>query len=172
MVANKIVSLLTGVRLDDIGCATKVFRRRIADEIPFKGEIHRLYAAHAYLSGFAVKQIDVSHFSRRYGKSSYGLSRVPKFVLDVTLLRLRHKALKNPFYLLGFTSISMIGVGVFMWLAALLLKLNHFKDYLDGALTVGGLICVLFGIALLVLSVTFESLVYSNARTLNGNHQN
>lgn len=171
IVANRIVSLFTGIRLDDIGCATKVFRRHIADEIPFKGEIHRLYAAHAYLSNFSVIQIDVSHFPRRYGKSSYGLSRIPKFVLDITLLRLRHKALKNPFYLLGFTSILMIGTGVLMWLAALFLKLNQLKDYLDGALTVGGLLCVLIGIALLVLSVTFESLFYSNARTLNGIHQ-
>ena len=158
LMANRLIKLIVGSPFKDLGCGTKVFRRVVADEIPFSGEIHRLYAAHAHLTGFQVIEIDVTHRARRYGNSNYGYERVLKFLLDLTLLRLRHLAARNSYYFLGFSSLAMVLFGITLWLFAASLKFFDIKDHFDGALTIGGLMCILLGFSMLMITTSLEVL--------------
>ena len=158
LLANRIVKMLIGSPLRDLGCGTKVFRKIVADEIPFSGEIHRLYAAHAHLTGFKVTEVNVDHRPRRFGKSSYGYERIFKFLLDLMLLRFRHLAARNSYYFLGFLSLMVVLFGLSLWVSAVMLRVLDVKDHFDGALTIGGLLCVLLGFSILMVSTSIEVL--------------
>lgn len=156
LVANQFIKLFVGSPFTDLGCGTKVFRKFVATEIPFSGEIHRLYAAHAHLTGFNVVEMDVEHRKRLFGKSSYGYERIFKFVLDIILLRLRHLAVRNSYYFLGFSSLLIMIFGLGMWVTAALLRILDVKDHFDGSLTIGGLLCILLGFSILMITTSIE----------------
>lgn len=156
LVANHFIKFFVGSPFKDLGCGTKVFRKFVANEIPFSGEIHRLYAAHAHLTGFNVVEMDVVHRRRLFGKSSYGYERIFKFILDIILLRLRHLAVRNSYYFLGFSSLLIIMFGLGMWVIAALLRFLDIKDHFDGSLTIGGLLCILLGFSILMITTSIE----------------
>lgn len=158
LLANRLVKILIGSPLKDLGCGTKVFRKIVVEEIPFSGEIHRLYAAHAHLIGFKVTEVGVDHRPRKFGKSSYGYERIFKFLLDLMLLRFRHLAARNSYYFLGSLSLMVVLVGLALWVSAVLLRVLDVKDHFDGALTIGGLLCVLLGFSILMVSTSIEVL--------------
>jgi glycosyltransferase involved in cell wall biosynthesis len=158
LLANRLVKILIGSPLKDLGCGTKVFRKIVVEEIPFSGEIHRLYAAHAHLIGFKVTEVGVDHRPRKFGKSSYGYERIFKFLLDLMLLRFRHLAARNSYYFLGSLSLMVVLFGFALWVSAVLLRVLDVKDHFDGALTIGGLLCVLLGFSILMVSTSIEVL--------------
>lgn len=158
LLANRLVKILIGSPLKDLGCGTKVFRKTVVEEIPFSGEIHRLYAAHAHLIGFKVTEVGVDHRPRKFGKSSYGYERIFKFLLDLMLLRFRHLAARNSYYFLGSLSLMVVLFGLALWVSAVLLRVLDVKDHFDGALTIGGLLCVLLGFSILMVSTSIEVL--------------
>jgi glycosyltransferase involved in cell wall biosynthesis len=158
LLANRLVKILIGSPLKDLGCGTKVFRKIVVEEIPFSGEIHRLYAAHAHLIGFKVTEVGVDHRPRKFGKSSYGYERIFKFLLDLMLLRFRHLAARNSYYFLGSLSLMVVLFGLALWVSAVLLRVLDVKDHFDGALTIGGLLCVLLGFSILMVSTSIEVL--------------
>ena len=158
LLANRLVKILIGSPLKDLGCGTKVFRKIVVEEIPFSGQIHRLYAAHAHLIGFKVTEVGVDHRPRKFGKSSYGYERIFKFLLDLMLLRFRHLAARNSYYFLGSLSLMVVLFGLALWVSAVLLRVLDVKDHFDGALTIGGLLCVLLGFSILMVSTSIEVL--------------
>ena len=74
-VANALISWITGVRLHDYGCALKVYRREILQDVALYGEMHRFLPALCRWVGATVGELPVSHWPRRRGVSKYGLGR-------------------------------------------------------------------------------------------------
>jgi dolichol-phosphate mannosyltransferase len=146
--ANKIVQIICGIRLNDLGCATKVFHREVAKQIEFRGEIHRVYAAHAYLHGFRVAEMKVNHRERKKGSSKYGYSRVWKFVLDALFLRVQYFFSRRPIYALGSVSLMFLLTSVSVGLAAIFLRILGIKEFIDGTLV--SLSMIMFALAVIL----------------------
>ena len=83
MLANMLISRITGIRLHDFGCTLKAYRRDIMAQVHLYGEMHRFIPALASWVGGSVEEIPVKHHPRRFGKSKYGLSRTLRVVLDL-----------------------------------------------------------------------------------------
>ena len=88
-IANWLISRVTRFPVHDLGCTLKVIRREIAQELELYGEMHRFIPVFAFWEGANVAEIVVNHSARYSGVSKYGLSRVPKVLLDLIFLRIK-----------------------------------------------------------------------------------
>ena len=87
LVANGLISRILGVRIKDFGCGIKAFRADVLRNLPIYGDMHRYIPAMISLVGARTTQIRVNHRPRIRGNSKYGISRVPKVVLDVIAIK-------------------------------------------------------------------------------------
>jgi len=113
MIANKIISLIGGVHLHDLGCSLKAYRRKILKNIRLYGEMHRFIPIYAQWIGASVYEIPVRHFPRKSGASKYGMIRVFKVILDLLVIKFLLSYSQKPIYVFG-------GIGLLMILGALL----------------------------------------------------
>ena len=56
LIANRIISRVTGVRLHDYGCALKLYRAQVIHDLKLYGELHRFIPALAAEVGAQVRQ--------------------------------------------------------------------------------------------------------------------
>ncbi len=75
MIANRLISNVTDVRLHDYGCSLKAYRRDVLQHVRLYGELHRFIPALASQVGGTVTEVPVNHRARQYGRSKYGISR-------------------------------------------------------------------------------------------------
>ena len=71
--------LILGIKIRDIDCAFKVFRRTVFEQIQIRSVgamVNTEILAQATQLGMRIQQVKVSHFPRRYGKPSGAEVRV------------------------------------------------------------------------------------------------
>lgn len=112
IVANRLLSAVTGVKLKDYGCSLKAYRAEYIDAVDLYGEMHRFIPAYAHMVGAKVAEIEVNHRPRTKGKSKYGLSRVLKVLIDLITVKFLTSYAKKPGYLFGGlgTVACMLGI--------------------------------------------------------------
>lgn len=109
ILANKIISLISGVHLHDYGCSLKAYRKEVVDGIKLYGEMHRFIPIYASWAGAKVTEIPVNHHPRTRGKSKYGLSRTFKVIFDLMTIKFMASYQTKPLYVFGtFGLISFI----------------------------------------------------------------
>jgi glycosyltransferase involved in cell wall biosynthesis len=109
ILANKIISWISGVHLHDYGCSLKAYRKEVIDGIKLYGEMHRFIPIYASWAGAKVTEIPVNHHPRIRGKSKYGLSRTFKVIFDLMTIKFMASYQTKPLYVFGtFGLISFI----------------------------------------------------------------
>jgi glycosyltransferase involved in cell wall biosynthesis len=149
MVANRIISMATKVRLHDYGCTLKAMRSEVAKELRLYGEMHRFIPAVASWIGVSVVEQEVNHRPRRFGKSKYGMGRTLRVVLDLITVRFIQSYLVRPmqvFGMLGLVS-GTLGFGICAYLAVE--KLAFHRTLSDRPLLLFGALLIVVGVQLL-----------------------
>lgn len=111
-IANCIIMKLTGVRLHDIGCSLKIYRREIIKKIRLYGELHRFIPLLGRIEGARITEVTVNHHPRRFGRSKYNITRTFKVIMDLTTLNLFLKYLVNPLHFFGRLGLLLNGCGI------------------------------------------------------------
>jgi glycosyltransferase involved in cell wall biosynthesis len=111
MIANKIISVVTGVHLHDYGCTLKTFRKEITEGIQLYGEMHRFIPAIASGVGGELAEVKVNHRPRRFGTSKYGISRTIRVVLDLITVKFLLSYATRPIQVFGLLGILSGGIG-------------------------------------------------------------
>ena len=101
ILANKLISCVTGIYLHDYGCTLKAYRYEVFKYIKLYGEMHRFIPAYAALSGASIVEIEVTHHARQFGKSKYGISRTGRVLLDLMTLKFLGSFGTKPIYAFG-----------------------------------------------------------------------
>jgi glycosyltransferase involved in cell wall biosynthesis len=114
MLANRLISLCTNVRLHDYGCTLKVMTREVAQGIRLYGEMHRFIPALADEFGAKIVEIPVRHRERQFGKSKYGISRTIRVVLDLLTVKFLLGYSKRPIHFFGVIGFVTSGLGAFL----------------------------------------------------------
>lgn len=112
MIANKIISLTTQVKLHDYGCSLKAFRKDVAKNIRLYGEMHRFIPALANLMGVSVAEIPVNHRARVRGISKYGIGRTLRVILDLITVKFLLSYATRPIQIFGLLGAYSGGVGL------------------------------------------------------------
>lgn len=111
MIANRIISWVTGVYLHDYGCTLKIFHRDITQGIKLYGEMHRFIPAIASGMGSRIAEIAVNHRPRRFGTSKYGISRTIRVVLDLLTVKFFLSYATRPIQVFGLFGIICGAIG-------------------------------------------------------------
>jgi glycosyltransferase involved in cell wall biosynthesis len=101
LIANGLISRMTGVHLNDYGCTLKAYRREVLERINLYGELHRFVPALASQVGARVTEIPVNHRPRRAGASKYGIDRTLRVILDLVTVKFLLKYSTRPMQLFG-----------------------------------------------------------------------
>ena len=111
MIANKMISWVTGVNLHDYGCTLKAFKQEVAKNIRLYGELHRFIPAVASWMGVSIAEMPVNHRSRKFGRSKYGISRTIRVLLDLITVKFLLTYSTRPIHVFGLWGILSGVVG-------------------------------------------------------------
>lgn len=163
--ANRLISLISGVHLHDYGCSLKAYHRDVIKGVKLYGEMHRFIPIYASWFGAKVTEIPVTHHPRVHGVSKYGLERVAKVVLDLLVVKFLAKYATKPIYVFGGFGIFNIALATLAGLWAIYLKIFASTSFvqtplplLSVMLTITGLMSILMGLlAEIVMRTYYES---------------
>ena len=156
MIANRLISGATGVRLHDYGCSLKVFRQEVIKPLKLYGEMHRFIPAIASERGVSIAERVVNHRARRFGRSKYGLSRTLRVVLDLVTVKFLLSYSKRPLQIFGLVGVLMGAIGglIMAWLAYV--RLFGHQSIADRPILLLGILLVFTGLQLVTLGLLAE----------------
>jgi len=158
MVANKVISRVTGVELHDYGCALKVYRADIIGGLRLYGELHRFIPALAAEVGAKIVEVPVRHHARTRGESKYGIDRTFRVLLDLLWIKFLMRFLHRPLQAFGGVGLTLGAVG-FITLGWLTFeKLAMGRDIGGRPLLLLGVLLVLIGVQLIATGLIGEIL--------------
>ncbi|MCZ2154574.1 MAG: glycosyltransferase family 2 protein [Bryobacterales bacterium] len=105
---NRVVSAATGLRVHDVNCGFKCYRREVTQSLRLHGEMHRFMPVLAHTHGFRFAEIVVTHHKRRFGKSKYGFLRLFKGFFDLFTVLLLTKFSDRPAHAFGFPATILL----------------------------------------------------------------
>jgi glycosyltransferase involved in cell wall biosynthesis len=148
---NFVTGKMTNVRLHDINCGLKIYRREVVQTIRVYGQRHRFLPVLAAQHGFRVGEKIVRHHPRKYGETRFGPSRFLSGFFDLITLLFLSRYVRRPLHLFG-------GVGLLSFLAGsvICLLLAYERIFLNEYLTNRPLLFL--GILLVIIGVQFISL--------------
>ncbi len=161
VIANSLISHMTGVYLHDYGCTLKAYRREVLDGINLYGEMHRFVPALASQVGAKVAELPVNHFPRLYGKSKYGISRTMRVILDLMTVKFLLAYSTKPIQLFGKWGVYTLGAGFVSGAATLYMKLFEQMSMNRNPLLILTAFLLFMGVQFIVLGLLGEL----NART-------
>jgi len=111
IMANWLISRITGVKLHDYGCTLKAFRYEVVKSIKLYGELHRFIPAIASNIGVSIAEVPVNHRPRIHGKSKYTIFRAVKVVLDIITVKFLLNYSTKPLQIFGLCGLISGGIG-------------------------------------------------------------
>jgi len=159
MIANRLVAKVTGVHLNDYGCALKIYRQEALKDFELYGDMHRFLPIFASMNnGVKITELVVNHHARRFGKSKYGLSRTIKVILDLITIQFFQRFLKYPMRIFGSVGILFLGVGILVGFYLSYVKIMLGESIGSRPLLLFAVLLVLAGIQLIGLGILAEIL--------------
>jgi glycosyltransferase involved in cell wall biosynthesis len=147
-VANRLIGVMTGVKLHDSGCSLKAYRAEILKGTRLYGEMHRFIPALANLMGARICEVEVRHHARQFGQSKYGLKRTLKVLLDLITVKFLADFSTKPLYMFG-------GLGGILFTLAVLAGLETLWEKFCYGVYVHNNPFILIAVFLAILGVNF-----------------
>ena len=118
---NRVVGLMSGVRLHDMNCGLKAYRADIVRGLPLYGELHRFIPVLAHQRGYRIAELPVNHRPREFGRSRYGVQRYLRGFFDLLTVSFIGRYRYRPLHLFGGLGLALglVGVGTLVYLTIL-----------------------------------------------------
>ena len=146
LLANWLISRVTGVKLHDYGCSLKAYRRDVIKNLKLYGEMHRFIPAVASWYGVRVAEVEVAHHPRLKGSSKYGISRTIKVVLDLITVKFLQSFSTKPIQFFG-------PIGILSGFLGFLISLYLSIDKIISGRNIGGRPLLLLGALLIIVGI-------------------
>jgi glycosyltransferase involved in cell wall biosynthesis len=161
---NLVTSLLTGVRLHDINCGFKCYRREVLDEVMVYGERHRYIPVLASYRGFRLGEVKVEHARREHGRSRYGMERVLGGFFSLLTVILMTRYTNKPLHFFGLMGLVLAGAGsaIDLYLVAARVLFDHWLS--NRPLLIIGTFLAIVGVQLILFGLLAEMIAFSYRR--------
>lgn len=111
---NWTVRRMTGIKLHDMNCGLKAYRKQVIKSIEVYGDMHRFIPVLAKWAGFKkIGEKVVKHQERKYGVTKFGLERFIRGPLDLISVMFISRFGKRPMHFFGVFGSLMFIVGFF-----------------------------------------------------------
>ena len=160
MIANALIGIITGVRLNDYGCSLKAYNASILKEVRLYGEMHRFIPAWmaTKIPIDKIKQIEVEHHPRVAGVSKYGISRTFRVFVDLISVYFFMRFFNKPGHFFGLIGLILTSIGTIMLTYLIGIKFYYGVDIGDRPLLIAGTLLVVVGVQFISLGVIGEIL--------------
>lgn len=117
---NRLVRIVTGIKLHDFNCGLKAYSRELAKSIEVYGDMHRYMPVLAKAAGFKnIGEKIVQHQARKFGISKFGFGRF-RGMFDLITISFISRFGKKPMQFFGTMGTLMFFAGLIAagWLGA------------------------------------------------------
>ncbi len=159
IIANRLISWLTHVRLHDYGCTLKAFRREVIKNVKLYGELHRFIPAIASQLGVSIAEVEVNHRPRKHGRSKYTIFRFTKVILDMLTVKFLLSYSTRPLQIFGLLGLGsgLLGIIISGWLTYQRLFLG--VSLANRPLLLLGIVLIITGFQFVTLGLLAEIMV-------------
>jgi glycosyltransferase involved in cell wall biosynthesis len=163
-VYNLTTGILTGVRLHDINCGFKCYRREVLDEVMIYGERHRYIPVLASYRGFRLGEVKIEHAPRKHGVSHYGFNRVIGGVFSLLTVILLTRYSNRPLHFFGLMGLSLFGVGSAIDLYLITVRVLFNQWLSNRPLLIIGTLLIIVGVQFVLFGLLAEMIAFSYRR--------
>ena len=160
---------VTGIKLHDMNCGLKAYKKEVVKSIEVYGEMHRYIPYLAKNAGYTrIGEKPVHHEKRKYGKSKFGIERFINGFLDLGSLWFLSSFGKKPMHFFGYSGLLMFFIGFVMVIWSIVAKLVHqaqglyFRPVTDQPLFYLALLAVVIGVILFLAGFIGEMIARSS----------
>jgi glycosyltransferase involved in cell wall biosynthesis len=112
---NAVNRSISGIKLHDMNCGLKAYRKKVVKSIEVYGEMHRFIPVLAKWAGFRkIGEKVVVHRARKYGVSKFGWERFINGFLDLLSVQFMGRFGKKPMHFFGTLGTLTFLIGFFM----------------------------------------------------------
>jgi len=127
--------MMTGIKLHDMNCGLKAYRKQVVKNIEVYGEMHRYIPVLAKWAGYKkIGEKVVVHSERKYGVTKFGIERFLRGPLDLLSVMFISRFVKRPMHFFGVLGILMMLLGLASTAVIAVQKLNQLKHDITGNL--------------------------------------
>ena len=159
IIANRVISWIGGVPLNDYGCTLKAYRKDILQDVKLYGEMHRFIPIYASWAGAKVTEIPVKHHPRTKGVSKYGLSRTIKVIFDLITIKFLATYQTKPLYVFGTFGLIAFLLSIISGVWAIALKLFGRADFIETPLPLMTIVMLAISVQFFLMGLLAELLV-------------
>lgn len=159
---NSLTRWLTGIKVHDLNCGFKAYRRDVVDNLDLYGELYKYIPVLAEKQNFKVGEVIVSHKARRWGKSKFGWQRNIKGFLDMLTVVFLTGYLRRPAHFFGTFGIVSFFIGFVIGLYITYLRLTTGSIQYHQPLLFLGVLLMIIGIQLVTTGLLGEMIVSFN----------
>jgi glycosyltransferase involved in cell wall biosynthesis len=127
---NSVNRRISGIKLHDMNCGLKAYRRNVVKSVEVYGEMHRFIPVLAKAAGFRkIGEKVVQHRPRKYGVSKFGWERFINGFLDLLSVQFISRFGKKPMHLFGTLGTVMFMLGFIMVCYLVIQRLSGGANY-------------------------------------------
>lgn len=132
---NWTVRRMTGIKLHDMNCGLKAYRKNVVKSIEVYGEMHRYIPVLAKWAGYKnIGEKVVVHAERKYGVTKFGLERFIRGPLDLMSVTFISRFVKRPMHFFGILGALIFFVGFAAASYLGIMKIIHLNQGIKGNL--------------------------------------
>lgn len=164
---NRMIWATTGVKVHDINCGFKAYRREVLEDLKLYGELHRFVPVLAHQRGFRVTEVKVKHHPRKYGKSKFGAKRFLRGFLDLLMVLFLMSYLRTPLRLFGTIGLllSLAGLAIDGYIVAdRFLPFGSHVEIHNRPLLFVGILLLIFGVSFILTGLQSEMIRHFSYR--------
>ena len=122
---NATARMVTGLKLHDMNCGLKAYRKDVVKNIEVFGEMHRYIPYLAKNAGFTrIGEKVVQHRKREFGESKFGINRFVNGYLDLMTIWFLAKFGKQPMHFFGLVGSLIFLLGLVAIIVVVIMKIH------------------------------------------------
>lgn len=159
---HRVVNVLTGRKLKDLGCGVRAMRREVMGDLPLYGDFSRFLPVLAMDRGYKVVEVPLPQHSRDRGARVYGPGIYLRRVLDLLGLYFLMRFTDKPLRFFGLIGSLLGGVGGVIMLVLFVQRMND-QGISERPLLLLSVLFVVLGVQSVALGLIGEIIVHLGA---------
>lgn len=161
-IGNWTTRAFTGIKIHDLNCGFKVYRREVVKNLNLYGELYKYIPVLALKQNFKVGEVVVSHRPRRFGRSKFGWERNIKGFLDMLTVVFLTGYFRRPGHFFGTAGIISFFFGFLIGIYITYLRITTGTIQYRHPLLFLGMLLMIIGIQLVSTGLLAEMITYSS----------
>ena len=154
--ANKMSSLVLGLKIHDFGCGLKAYRSSFIKDFRLFGNSQVFLPAIAKARGARIHEVAITHYPREVGSSKMSFSNMVKTGFDLLSIAFFVRYFFKPLrFFGGWGAVSVLLAGT-AFVVAVVLRLFGIENFSDTPLPIIGSLFAILGVMLFMMGLLAE----------------